>query len=83
MLRRREAEAEANAFMKATGYGTNKKKVRELGAEIRKRLEATPNTTVSFTETNDVPEGPVLAPSVSPSATAPPVPSPSPTKPKL
>jgi len=35
-------EAEATEFQKATDHGSNKKKVRELGAAIRKRLEAIP-----------------------------------------
>lgn len=45
----KEGDAEVKAFEKATGFGANKKKVRELAAGIRKRLEATPNTTVPFT----------------------------------
>lgn len=44
------SDAESEAFMKATGHGENKKKVRELGTEIKKRLEATPATTVPYTE---------------------------------
>ena len=37
-----EIQTECEAFAKATDNGRNKKKVRELSAEIRKRLEATP-----------------------------------------
>lgn len=44
----RENQAEMEAFGKATENGTNQKKVRELGAEIAKRLKATPATTVPF-----------------------------------
>jgi hypothetical protein len=33
-------EAECDAFAEATAYGRDKKKVRELSAGIRKRLEA-------------------------------------------
>lgn len=83
----KEGDAEAKAFEKATGYGANKKKVRELAAEIRKRLEATPDTTVPFTEATaapgSAPSAPVSVPNVSPAASATPIPSPSPTKPKL
>lgn len=43
-------QAEMETFAKATDNGQNKKKVRELGADIRKRLDATPATTVPFTE---------------------------------
>ncbi|HEY6207021.1 MAG TPA: hypothetical protein VIW21_12730 [Chthoniobacterales bacterium] len=44
-------EAECNAFAKATEFGRDKKKVRELSAAVRKRLEAwpTPSQTPSPT----------------------------------
>ena len=48
--RYRQNQAEMDAFAKATNSGQNKKKVRELGADIRKRLEATSASTVPFTE---------------------------------
>lgn len=83
----KETEAEAEAFAKATGHGTNKKKVRQLAAEIRKRLEATPNTTVPFTEASvapgSSPSAPGPTPKVSPAASVTPLPSPSATRPKL
>ena len=44
----RENQAEMEAFAKATANGTNQKKVRDLAAEIAKRLTATPATTVPF-----------------------------------
>lgn len=44
----KELKTEMEAFMKATDYDAKKKKVREMAAEIRKRLEATPATTVPF-----------------------------------
>ena len=44
----KQPEAEVEKFMKSTGYGANKKKTRELAAEIRKRLDATPATTVAL-----------------------------------
>ena len=75
----KERDAETEAFAKATGHGANRKKVRELAAGIRKRLEATPNTTVLFTEAS----APVPTPNVSPAASPTPIPSPSPTRPKL
>ena len=83
----KEGEAEAKAFAKATGDGTNNKKVRALAAEIRKRLEATPNTTVPFTEAiaapSSSPSSPFPTSNVSPAASATPLPSPSPPRPKL
>ena len=48
--RYKEADAEIEAFVKATANGAKEKKVRGLAAEIKKRLEATPNTTVPFSE---------------------------------
>ncbi|MFL6529317.1 MAG: hypothetical protein ACJ8KX_02485 [Chthoniobacterales bacterium] len=39
---------EQAAFVKATDGGRNTKKVQERAAEIRKRLDATPNATVPF-----------------------------------
>jgi hypothetical protein len=81
----KENEAEAEAFMKATGYNANKKKVRELAAAIRKRLEATPETTVPYPEAPAPGTSPgvvsVPTPRVSSSASATPIPSP--TIPKL
>ena len=43
-----QSQAEIEAFAKATKKGENKKKVRELAADIQKRLEATPSATVPF-----------------------------------
>jgi hypothetical protein len=83
----KERDVETEAFAKATGNGGNKKKVRELAAGIRKRLEATPDTTVPFSEATatpgSTPLAPVSAPSVAPAASATSIPSPSPTRPKL
>jgi len=47
--RYQHGQAEMTAFAKATNNGADKKKVRELAAEIRKRLDATPAATVPFT----------------------------------
>jgi len=44
----KELKAEMAAFMKATGYNAKKKKVLESAADIRRRLDATPATTVPF-----------------------------------
>jgi hypothetical protein len=84
----KESDVEIQAFSKATANGTNAKKVRELGAEIKKRLEATPNATVPFTEATATPgSSPIVAPvptgNVSPATSATPIPSPSSTIPKL
>ena len=49
------ATTEIDAFVKATDYGNDKTKVRELAAEIRKRLDATPATTVPYAEVNASP----------------------------
>ena len=46
----KEGDAEIETFAKATENGAKEKKVRELAAEIKKRLAATPNTTVPFTK---------------------------------
>jgi hypothetical protein len=61
----KQYQAEADAFAKATENGVNKKKVRELAGEIKKRLEATPATTVPYPEAK-----PAQASSVAPTATA-------------
>lgn len=79
----KETHAEADAFMKATGNDANKKKVRELATEIRKRLEATPATTVPFPDAPAPGSSPVVTPAPLPAATATPVPSPSSTTPKM
>jgi hypothetical protein len=77
----KESHAEAEVFMKATRYNANKKKVRELAAEIRKRLEATPATTIPFPDGPAPESSPLGAPvpitNVSPAASATPIPSPS------
>lgn len=52
--------AELEAFAKATANGAKDKKVRELGAEIKKRLEATPFATVPFPEATAAPSPPLL-----------------------
>lgn len=83
----KEGDAETEAFMKATGYGANKKKVRELAAGIRKRLEATPDTTVPFMAATvapgSTPSGPVSKPTVTPGVSATAIPSPSLAIPRL
>jgi hypothetical protein len=80
-----ETHAEAETFMKATDHGANKKKVRELATAIKKRLDATPATTVPFPEPPAPGSSPVVTPAPlaakSPATTATPVPSPS-TAPK-
>lgn len=77
----KESDAEMQVFAKATANGAKEKKVRELAAEIRKRLEATPNATVPFTEAPAPGSSPLVAPvptaNVSPAASATPIPSPS------
>jgi phosphoglycolate phosphatase-like HAD superfamily hydrolase len=77
----KETDAEAEAFAKATDHGANKKKVRELATAIRKRLEATPATTVPFPDApapgSSLVVTPTPMPPVSPATTATPVPSPS------
>lgn len=67
----KEADAEIEAFAKATANGAKEKKVRGLAAEIKKRLAATPNTTVPFSEA----PAPASSPNVVsvPTATASPV----------
>jgi hypothetical protein len=77
----KELEAETDAFAKATENGAKEKKVRELAAEIKKRLEATPATTVPFSEASAAPgsspaSAPVPAPRASPAVSASPIPSP-------
>ena len=63
------ADAEGEAFMEATGHGANKKKVRELAAEIRKRLDATPATTVPFSSQLTPNPTPTAGPASMPTAT--------------
>lgn len=79
----KQRHAESDAFVKATGHGANKKKVRELAAGIRKRLEATPDTTVPFAAATVAPEStpavPVSMPTVTPGVSATAIPSPSAT----
>jgi hypothetical protein len=74
----KESETEAEVFRKATGRGANQKKVRELAAEIRKQLEATPPATVPFTEATlapgSSPSAPVRLPNLSPAACVTPAP---------
>lgn len=74
-MKYKESEAEVAAFSKATKNGADKKKVRELTAKIRKRLKATPATTVPFPE---LPATPPPVGAVTPSAPAVPA-APSPT----
>ena len=71
----RTSEAEMAAFAKATNNGENKKKVRELAADIRKRLDATPATTVPYP---DAAAATSESPRESAAATAMITPSPSP-----
>lgn len=70
----RASEAEMEAFTKATDNGADKKKVRELAADIRKRLDATPATTVPFPQVHASPHGSATpiptAPAASPSTSA-------------
>jgi hypothetical protein len=70
-----QSRVEMEAFSKATNNGADKKKVRELGAEIRKRLDATPATTVPYP---DAAAATSAAPTASPAATPMLTPSPSP-----
>jgi hypothetical protein len=58
-------DTEADQFQKATNRGANKKKVRELGKEIRKRLDAIPPPAGPAYEL------PAPSPTPSPSAKAP------------
>jgi hypothetical protein len=51
-------QAESDTFAKATSYGQNKKKVRELAGAIRKRLDAAPVPPTSTTESPAVPSVP-------------------------
>ena len=62
--RYKEVQVEIQAFAKATMNGQDKKKVRELAAEIRKRLDATPAATVPFTPADA--EATSTAPAASP-----------------
>ena len=48
--RYKKANDETAAFVKATDNGRNKKKIRELAAEIRKRLDATPAIKIPLSE---------------------------------
>jgi hypothetical protein len=66
----KEGDAEVAAFVKATENGAKEKQVRRLAAEIRKRLEATPNTTVPFTEARTPGSSPKVAPIPTASASA-------------
>jgi hypothetical protein len=72
----KEGDAEVAAFVKATENGAKENQVRRLAAEIKKRLEATPNTTVSLTEALTPGSSPNVAPI--PTASASPTPSGSP-----
>lgn len=68
-----EGDAEVAAFVKATANGAKEKQVRRLAAEIKKRLEGTPNTTVPFTNAL----APESSPNVAPIPTASVSPAPS------
>ena len=70
----RANQAEMEAFAKATKNGADKKKVKELAAEIRKRLDATPATTVQPAAVT--PAGAAPSASPVPPATASPAASP-------
>lgn len=63
-------QAEMNEFAKATNKGSNQKKVRELGAEIRKRLAAVPLPMASL---GGVPNAaaPMVTPTASPTGAPP------------
>ena len=69
------SQTEMEAFSKATKNGADKKKVRELAAEIRKRLDATPAATVPYPEPAATGSTPAMA---SPAPTASPSPAGSP-----
>ncbi len=65
-------QTEMEAFAKATGNGADKKKVRELAAEVRKRLGATLAAPVlPFTEASAAPAHPSPAGPIPPAATTP------------
>ena len=64
----RHAHAEIDAFVKATDHGNNKKKVQKLAADIRKRLDATPATTVQANATAPSSASPTPSASASPAA---------------
>ena len=69
----KQAQAEDDAFAKATQFGENKKKVRELAAEIKKRLTAIPNPSPTPNESGPTASGaPKLqsSPSATPAASA-------------
>ena len=69
-----EGQAEMDAFAKATDSGANKNKVRELAADIRKRLDSTPATTVPFIDAaapaSHAPVSPNIPASATPSPSA-------------
>jgi hypothetical protein len=64
-----QAEKETEAFSKATNQGQNQKKVRELSAKIRKRLEAMPPVAIPSSGT-DVPAATPMAATPMPRAGA-------------
>jgi hypothetical protein len=58
-----QAQADIDALMKATDQGRDRKKLRKMAVEIRKRLDAMPKTS------GPLPATPTSTPSVAPSAT--------------
>lgn len=70
--RYKHVQGEMEAFAKATKNGQDKKKVRELAAEIRKRLAATPAATVQSTAADGNVDG--TAPAISPTPAGVPAP---------
>jgi len=61
-------QAEMDDFAKATNKGSNQKKVRELGAEIRKRLAAVPPPMASLSGVPNAAATPMVAATASPTA---------------
>ena len=72
------AQAEMEAFAKETKNGGDKKKVKQLAAGIRKRLDGTPATTVQPTDATPASPAPSASPAAA--ATASPAASPSPAR---
>jgi hypothetical protein len=63
----KQVQAEEDAFAKATKFGQNKKKTRELIAEVKKRLAAIPNPSPAPNESSATPTV-QPSPSVTPGA---------------
>jgi hypothetical protein len=61
-------QTEMDEFAKATNKGSNQKKVRELGAEIKKRLAALPLPTASLSGLANTAATPMATAAASPTA---------------